>query len=315
MVLRFWQNQHNAAMKLDLDDAALFLRVAELGSLSAAARERQAPVSLVSRTLVRLEERCGARLMHRSTHGLSLTDEGDTFAAHARRLLDTRDELAAAFHHKRAGPSGWVRLSVSPVLAETLIVPSLPSLYEAHPQLQLEVLADDRISDMARDGVDIAIRTGVVLSDNLVARQIANHGRRLCASPDYLARFGTPQHPDELAAHRLITSSASPGLNRWPWSARAGRPKSAVYLAKGHTRSDNSAVLLSLALRGVGIARVNDLLSQPYIARGELVPVLDDWFDRDSIPIYAVMLPERHRLPKLRACIDHWAQWVSGPPA
>jgi DNA-binding transcriptional LysR family regulator len=253
--------------------------------------------------------------MHRSTHGLSLTDEGDTFAAHARRMLDTRDELAAAFRHKRAGPSGWVRLSVSPILAETLIVPSLPALYEAHPQLQLEILADDRISDMARDGVDIAIRTGVVLGDNLVARKIADHGRRLCASPDYLARFGMPQHPDELAAHRLITSSASPGLNRWPWSARAGRPKGAVYPAKGHTRSDNSAVLLSLALRGVGIARVNDLLSQPYIARGELVTVLDPWFDRSSIPIYAVMLPERHRLPKLRACIDHWAQWVSGPPA
>jgi DNA-binding transcriptional LysR family regulator len=315
MALRFLQKHHNAAMKLDLDDAALFLRVAELGSLSAAARERSAPVSLVSRTLVRLEERCGARLMHRSTHGLSLTDEGDTFAAHARRMLDTRDELAAAFRHKRAGPSGWVRLSVSPILAETLIVPSLPALYEAHPQLQLEILADDRISDMARDGVDIAIRTGVALGDNLVARKIADHGRRLCASPGYLARFGTPQHPDELARHRLITSSASPGLNRWPWSARAGQPKSAVYLAKGHTRSDNSAVLLSLALRGVGIARVNDLLSQPHITRGELVTVLDPWFDRSSIPIYAVMLPERHRLPKLRACIDHWAQWVSGAAA
>ncbi len=315
MALRFLQNQHNAAMKLDLDDAAMFLRVAELGSLSAAARERHAPVSLVSRTLVRLEERCGARLMHRSTHGLSLTDEGDTFAAHARRLLDTRDELAAAFRHKRAGPSGWVRLSVSPVLAETLIVPSLPSLYEAHPQLQLEVLADDRISDMARDGVDIAIRTGAVLGDNLVARPIAEHGRRLCAAPDYLARFGTPQHPDELAAHRLITSSASPGINRWPWATRAGQPKGAVFLAQGHTRTDNSAILLSLALRGVGIARLNDLLSAPHMARGELVPVLDDWFDHSRIPIYAVMLAERHRLPKLRACIDHWAQWLSQPPA
>ena len=289
--------------------------MAELGSLSAAARERHAPVSLVSRTLVRLEERCGARLMHRSTHGLSLTDEGDTFAAHARRLLDTRDELAAAFRHKRAGPSGWVRVSVSPVLAETLIVPSLPSLHKAHPQLHLEVLADDRICDMARDGVDIAIRTGVVLCDNLVARQIAEHGRRLCASPAYLARFGTPLHPDDLASHHLITSSASPGLNRWPWTAVAGQPKGAVYLANGHTRTDNSAILLSLALRGVGIARLNDVLSAPHVARGELVPVLDDWFDRSRIPIYAVMLSERHRLPKLRACIDHWAQWLSRPAA
>lgn len=299
-------------MKFDLDDAALFLRVAELGTLSAAARERNAPVSQVSRTLARLEQRCGARLMHRSTHGLSLTDEGDTFATHARRLVDARDELAAAFRHKRGGPSGWVRLSVSSVLAETLIAPSLPSLYEAFPQLQVEVLADDRMSDMAREGVDIAIRTGVSNSDNLVARQIAEHGRRLCASPAYLKRFGTPQHPDELPSHRLITNSASPAVNRWPWASREDAPAQGVYLARGHTRTDNSALMMALALQGVGIARLNDLLTLEHIARGDLVPVLDDWFDRSRVPIYAVMLPERHRLPKVRTCIDHWARWVSG---
>lgn len=299
-------------MKLDLDDAALFLRVAELGSLSAVARERDMPVSQVSRTLVRLEARCDARLMHRSTHGLSLTDEGDTFAAHARRLVDTRDELAAALRHSRSGPSGWVRLAVSPVLAETVIAPSLPSLYEAFPQLQVEVLADDRMSDMAREGVDIAIRTGSPQGDNLVARQIAEHGRQLCASPAYLARFGTPQHPDELAAHRLITSSASPGLNRWPWDPRAQQPAGAFYLAKGHTRSDNSALTMALALQGVGIARLNDLLTRAHFASGALVPVLDTWFGRSRVPIYAVMLPERHRLPKVRACTDHWARWLSG---
>ncbi|PKO29351.1 MAG: LysR family transcriptional regulator [Betaproteobacteria bacterium HGW-Betaproteobacteria-9] len=299
-------------MKLDLDDAALFLRVAELGSLSAVARERDMPVSQVSRTLVRLEARCGARLMHRSTHGLSLTDEGDTFAAHARRLVDTRDELAAALRRSRSGPSGWVRLAVSPVLAETVIAPSLPSLYEAFPQLQVEVLADDRMSDMAREGVDIAIRTGSPQGDNLVARQIAEHGRQLCASPAYLRRFGTPQHPDELAAHRLITSSASPGLNRWPWDPRARQPAGAFYLAKGHTRSDNSALTMALALQGAGIARLNDLLTRAHFASGALVPVLDTWFDRSRVPIYAVMLPERHRLPKVRACTDHWARWLSG---
>lgn len=302
-------------MKLDLDDAALFLRVAELGSLSAAARERHVAVSLVSRTLVRLEARCGARLMHRSTHGLSLTDEGDTFAAHARRLLDTRDELAAAFRHKRGGPSGWVRVSASPVLAETVIAPSLPSLYEAHPGLQIEVLADDRMSDMARDGVDVAIRTGALHNDNLVARPIADHGRWLCASPAYLDRFGTPGHPDELAHHRLITNSASPVLNRWPWSARANRPAGSAFLAQGHTRSDNSALILALALQGVGIARFNELLTRGHVARGELVPVLGGWFDDSRVPICAVMLPERHRLPKVRACTEHWARWLSQPPA
>lgn len=306
-------------MNLDLDDAALFLRVAELGSLSAAARERNAPVSQVSRTLARLEGDTGVRLMHRSTHGLSLTDEGDTFAAHARRLLDTRDELAAALRIKRGGPSGWVRLAVSPVLAEAVIAPSLPSLYAAHPGLQVDVLADDRLHDMARDGVDVAIRTGSAMGDNLVALPMAEHGRRLCASPAYLRQFGSPQHPDDLARHRLITTSASPVLNRWPWSAQAlarlGRSAGAAFQAQGHTRSDNTALTMALVLQGVGMARLNDVASSPYLARGELVPVLDDWFDRSRVPIYAVMLPERHRLPKVRACIDHWTRWMAGPAA
>ncbi|NIM40051.1 MAG: LysR family transcriptional regulator [Hydrogenophaga sp.] len=299
-------------MKLDLDDAELFLRIAELGSLSAAARERDLPVSQVSRALARLEARCGARLMHRSTHSLSLTDEGDTFAGHARRLLETRDELAASFARQRAGPSGWVRVSVSPVLAETVIAPSLPSLHERHPQLQLEVMADDRISDMARDGVDIAVRTGTAHSDQLIALPLAEHGRRLCAAPGYLARFGTPRHPDELSQHRLITHSVNAVLNRWPYAAGKGYARGAVYQARGHTRSDNSAVTMALALQGAGIARLNDLLSREHMARGALVPVLDDWFDRSRVPIVAVMLPERHRLPKLRACIDHWRDWLAG---
>ena len=299
-------------MNLDLDEAALFLRVAELGSLSAAARERNVPVSQVSRTLARLEARCGVRLMHRTTHGLSLTDEGDTFAAHARRLVDTRDELAAALHIKRGGPSGWVRLAVSPVLAEAVIAPSLPSLYDKYPQLQVEVMADDRLHDMARDGVDIAIRTGSPAGDNLVARPMAEHGRRLFASPAYLQHFGTPQHPDDLAQHRLITSSASPLLNRWPWSAKAGQPADSLYQARGHTRSDNTSLTLALVLQGVGIARLNDVVSRRHLASGELVPLLDDWFDRSRVPIYAVMLPERHRLPKIRACIEHWSAWMQG---
>jgi len=101
------QRSHNGAMQLALDDVALFMRIVELGSLSAAARERNAPVSQVTRALARLESGCGVRLLNRSTHGLSLTDEGDTFVAHGRRLLDTSQELAADLSGKLAGPSGW----------------------------------------------------------------------------------------------------------------------------------------------------------------------------------------------------------------
>ncbi|MGQ0711088.1 MAG: LysR family transcriptional regulator [Rhodoferax sp.] len=299
-------------MHIHLDDAALFARIAELGTLSAAARERNVPVSQVTRALTRLEAACGVRLVHRSTHGLSLTDEGDTFWAYARRLLDTSAELESELSGKLQGPSGWVRVSVSPVLAQYVIAPSLPGLYARHPQLHLDINADDRLSDLARDGIDVAIRSGPMVSDTVVARQIGEHGRALYASPAYLQAFGTPRTPADLAQHRLITSSASPTLNRWPLASADAGAREGHLNAAGHTRTDNTAMLLELVLQGVGIGRINDLFARPLLRQGRLVPLLQEHFASPPIPVYAVMLQERHRLPKIRACIAYWQEWLAG---
>ncbi len=303
-------------MELNLADAALFVRVAELGTLSAAARERDEPVSQTSRAISRLEKLLGVRLLHRTTHGLSLTDEGDTFLAHARRMLDTAAELEGALTGNIAGPSGIVRVAVSPVLAQMMIAPSLRSLYARYPHIQVDIAADDRAIDLARDGIDVAIRAGVEVNDTLIARKIGTHGRGLYASPEYLREFGTPKTPDDLQTHRLIANSASPSLNRWPIIAKnkqAGkklREKDIEVLqVKGHTRADNTSVVLALALEGVGIARLNQLLVEPLVLRGQLEPVLTRYAADEAVPIYAVMLQERHRLPKVRACIDHWEAW------
>jgi DNA-binding transcriptional LysR family regulator len=294
-------------MAILLDDMALFTRIVELGTLSAVARERDVPVSQVTRALARLEAACEARLLHRSTHGLSLTDEGDAVLAHGRRLLNTAAELHGELSGKVSGPSGWVRISVSPVLAQAVIAPSLPALYRRHPQLQMDIAADDRMVDMAREGIDIALRTGTTHSDTVVARQIGELKRALFASPAYVAEFGLPASPDELAAHRLIANSGNPTLNRWTMAA--GKRQHEL-LVKGHTRTDNTAVVLSLVLHGVGIARLAELVARPLVRRGELLPVLSDRVEMPAAPMYAVMLQERHRLPKVRACIDHLAEWV-----
>ncbi|MDO8774734.1 MAG: LysR family transcriptional regulator [Burkholderiaceae bacterium] len=299
-------------MQLQLDDVALFTRIAELGTLSAAARERDVPVSQVTRSLARLEMACGVRLLHRSTHGLSLTDEGDTFLAYGRRLLDTTAELSAELTGKLSGPSGWVRVSMSPLLAQMVIAPSLTGLYRQYPQLHIDIAADDRMADMAREGIDIAIRTGTPNSETLVARQIGDYSRSLYAAPAYLARCGTPQHPDELQQHHLIASSVNPVLNRWPLTAGAQSKSGSELLVPGQTRTDNSAVMLTLVQQGVGIGRLMDLLARPLVASGALVPLLQDHFASPRVPIYAVMLQERQRLPKIRACIDYWAQWLAG---
>ena len=295
-------------MQLRLDDIALFIRVAELGTLSAAARERDVPVSQVTRSLARLEAHCGARLMHRNTHGLSLTDEGDTMLAYGRRLLETAVELNGELSGKVSGPSGWVRVSVSLVVAETVIAPSLASLYERHPGLHVDLTADDRVVDLARDAIDIAIRTGDLDNDNLVARPLGHFGRTVVASPRYLERFGTPKTVAELDRHHLIAYTANPQMNRWPLS---GGGNAGVYQARGHTRSNNITLTLALVRRGAGIGRVMDLLALPLIRCGELVALLQDQIDPQEVPIHALMLQERHRLPKVRACIDFWAEWLS----
>lgn len=300
-------------MNLDLDDVAQFVRITELGSLSAVARERNVPVSQISRSLSRLEKGIGVRLLHRNTHGLSLTEAGDGFRPHARQMLDARDAMASLIAGSRRGPSGLVRVSVSAGVAISTIVPSLPSLYDAFPDVRVELLAEDRMVDMAREGVDIAVRTGSPHGDNLVAVSLGEHGRRICAAPSYLARHGIPRHPDELVRHRLITNSISPVMNHWPWAPGVEGSRKGPFLAEGHTRSDNSAAMLALTLAGVGIARLNDMYTLDHIARAELVPLLEDWFDPGHVPLLAVMLPDRQRLPKVRACVEHWRQWLSRP--
>ena len=293
---------------MDLGDIALFVRIVELGTLSAAARERNVPVSQVTRTLARLEAQAGVRLLHRSTHGLSLTDEGDSFLAHARRLVETDELLRSELSGKRAGPSGWVRVSVSGVVAQTVIAPSLPSLLDRHPLLHVDIAADDRVVDMAREGIDIAIRTGESIGETLVARRIGTLQRRLYAAPAYAQRHGLPGTADELAAHRLVGNSARPSLNQWQ-IAEGGAVRE--FAVRGHVRADTTAVVLALVQSGVGIGRIVTIAAEPLVAAGALLPVLPGLSADPPVPVHAVMLQERHRLPKVRACIDHWADWLA----
>lgn len=291
---------------LDFDDMHLFARVAELGTLSAVAREREVPVSQVSRTLARIEKACGARLIHRSTHGLAPTAEGETFLQYCRRMMGTLDELEGEFAQQSQQASGWVRVAASTVMAEYLLLPSLASLHQRHPRLCVEFQVEDRLVDMAHDGIDIAIRTGVPPTDTVVARQIGALGRRLYATPNYLQAHGTPRHPDELRRHKLITNSAVPMLNRWPFLSKG---QSSTIAAEACWRSDSTGITTKLALHGLGISRMATLVAEPLVRQGLLVPVLADFVDDQPSPVYAVTLTSRHRLPKIRACIDHWTEW------
>ena len=298
-----------AAMNdLALDDLKLFARVASLGTLSAVARERDVPVSQVSRTLSRIETSCGARLIHRSTHGLTLTAEGDIFMDYCQRLIATLDELEGEFAAKAGEVSGVVRVAASTVLAQYQLLPSLAGLNARHPRVQVALEVSDRLADMARDGIDIAIRTQTHLPDTVVARQIGSLGRALYAAPAYLAASGALMHPEDLRGHRLITNSAATHLNRWPFIVDG---KAQIFNADGFWRSNDTGYAANMVLEGLGIGRLATVAAEPLVRRGLLVPVLAEFVDLQPVPIYAVIATTRQRLPKIKACIDYWAEWFT----
>jgi DNA-binding transcriptional LysR family regulator len=309
-VLRRLQDRsayHRAMGGLAFDDLKLFVRVAALGTLSAVARERDVPVSQVSRTLSRLEKTCGARLIHRSTHGLALTAEGETFLDYCQRIAATLESLEADFASQAREASGLVRVAASTVIAQYLLLPSLVGLNARHPRLRVELDVSDRLVDMAREGIDIAIRTGAAFSDTVVARRIGTLGRALYAAPSYAARAGLPAHPGELHAHCLIANSAAPHLNRWRFVSDGQAFELAI---EGFWRTSDTGIAANMVLAGLGIGRLATLVAEPLVAQQRLVPVLAEMIDREAVPICAVTASARQRLPKIRACIDYWAAWI-----
>ncbi len=293
---------------LAFDDLKLFARVAALGSLSAAARERDVPVSQVSRALTRIEKTCGARLVHRSTHGLSLSAEGETFLEHCHRITGALDGLQADFAQQSGEARGLVRVAASTVIAQYLLLPSLNALNQRHPQLRVELEVSDRLADMAREGIDIAIRTSTDLPETQVARALGQLGRALYASPAYAARAGLPQHPDELLRHRLISNTAAPHLNRWPFVVDGTPCRRTI---DGYWRTNDTGLAANMVVQGLGIGRLATVAAAPLVQQGLLVPVLAGYVDPQPVPLYAVTASARQRLPKIRACIEFWADWIA----
>jgi DNA-binding transcriptional LysR family regulator len=293
---------------LQFDELALYTRVAELGSLSAVARERDVPVSQVSRTLTKLEKACGARLMRRSTHGLSLTEEGRTFLDYSKRAMVTLEELEGEFATRAGEPTGRVRVTASTVVAHYQLVPSLVGLGERHPHLQVELEVGDRLLDMTRDGIDIAIRASNNLPDTVVARQIGTLGRALYAAPAYAGAHALPTRVEELANHTLVSNSGVPALNEWPFTID-GEPVS--FQAEGRWRANDTNTAAAMILQGLGIGRLTTLVGDVLVRQKLLVPVLAKLVDPRPVPVYAVTAGDRHRLPKIKACLDYWTEWFA----
>lgn len=284
----------------DLAAITGFVRVMQAGSFAGAARRLGISASQLSKQISRLEQQLGTRLLRRTTRSLSLTEAGSIYSAHALRIVEELEASREAVTRLQSEPAGRLRVAALPSVCQSVIAPVLPALLLRYPGLDIELVASDRPVDLAEDGFDLAIRATRAPPPGVVARPLARIRYRLCASPDYLARAGTPASPEELSGHALL-----------------GYPRSLVTSAwRFHTSVENApplrqrvevnqvGALLQMVRRHAGIALLPLYAVSDDLADGTLVEVLPGTLRMDEHGLYAIYLPNRYGSPKLRAFVD-----------
>lgn len=284
---------------MELIDLRAFVRIAELLSISAAARKLSLPKSSVSRSLARLEADVGAALVDRSTRHVRLTDAGMLFRPHALRILADVDEAGSALDGFAGVPRGTLRVSVPFTFAVALIAPMLPSFLARYPEVRVMLDVDNRIIDMPVEPADLVIRVGVLPDSELIARHLMTTEVWTCASPAYLAKNGTPTSIDDLARHALIGGFDRPTA----WSYRSPDGKIAKFEFRPANIVSDSAVLAPMLVGGAGIGRLPDFLARASVSRGHLIRLLPD-LSGDVFDIHAVYPSHRSLTAKVRVFID-----------
>lgn len=293
------------------NDMNAFVRVVEKGSFAAAAQDLGLTPSAVSKIVTRIELRLGVQLLTRTTRRLALTAEGETYFQRCQEILEAIEAAEAEVATAGMSLRGHIRVNASSSIARYQLAHIMPDFLAQHEAITLELGAADRQVDLIAENVDVAIRTGALADSSLVARKIAEARRIICASPDYLARKGTPKVPGDLIEHNCLLVTNFAHLARWPFYTPEGINRLTV---SGDITSDSSDVLLELALDGHGIIRALEVLVARYVRQGRLVPLLLDEHVDEPTPFWAVTPPGRNRVPRVRAFIDFLVERLGSAP-
>lgn len=278
-----------------------FVRAVETGSFSAAARHLALTPSALSKLVTRLEDRLGTRLLQRTTRRLQLTPEGEAFFNRVRPILSAMDEAEAEVSAAGASPRGRLRLHCGSAFGMHQLAPAMPRFLARYPEIELDITINDQPPTLGEDNIDLAIRIGVLDESSMVARRICNLERVICAAPSYLERCGTPRTPDDLQQHNCLWITSLPALRRWPFDTDDGIR---VVHISGNVVANNAETVLQLAVAGVGITRLTDVMVGEALRRGDLVPILADWHHVEPVPLFATYPSGRHLSPKVRAMVD-----------
>lgn len=288
-----------------LDTLRLFTRIVELGSFTRAAGALDIPRATATHAIKEMEASLGARLLERTTRQVRPTADGQAFYERCRRILTELEDAEAALSTSTANPRGTLRLDLHGVHAREIILPRIAQFRQRYPQVELVISTGDRLVDLVREGIDCVVRAGQPRDSSLVVKRLALMPEVICASPDYLARFGTPRRPDELVAHQAVGFFSASHDVRYPLTLTVGGAV-AEYKLDSEVSVNDAENYTVCALSGCGMIQVPRFRVQPYLDSGRLVQVLADWPCPD-LPVSVLYPYHRQLSPRVRVFVD----WVS----
>ena len=288
-----------------------FVRVAETQSFSEGARRLGKSKSLISRQIAALEGELGVRLFQRTTRSITLTEAGRGFFERSVRILADVEEATLSVSRLQAAPRGCLRINAPMSFGFLHLAPALPEFLRRYPEIQVDMVMNDRVVDLIDEGFDVAVRIGRLTESSLIARRLAPVRIVVCASPAYLDRHGTPRTPDDLAQHQCLINSTIVPSNEWRFIRPGGKPWPLT--VDGPLRANNGDALKAAVLAGLGLTMLPSFIVGEALRLGQLVAVLADFIPQD-VALNAVYPHSRLLSPKVRAFVDFMAHHFGPDP-
>lgn len=283
---------------MNVCDVRLFLTVTESSSMTQAARRLGITPMAASRRLAALEQEIGKRLIQRTTRSISLTQEGAEFIPYARAITEAEESAKALFLPEAKGAAGLLRITAPSGLGRRNIIPLIPGLLDANPEMRIDLQLSEKVVDIVGRGIDVAVRVAPLRDSSLIARKIADNPRILCASPQYLARRSLPRTVDDLALHDCLRLSS---VLQWSFE-KAGQIFSVA--VDGRFSSSNVEGIRELCIQGLGLAQLSRWDVRQEISRGLLKEVVLEDVNAQPLSIWAVLPTVRYLPGRVTVFID-----------
>ncbi len=294
-----------------LDAIRMFLRVVDSGSFSVVAREAGIGQPAVSKQIAALEARLGAQLLRRTSRSVSVTEAGQDFYESALRLVDDLETAVSRVGRGQTAPSGLVRVAVAPVFGRVHVLPRLGEFFARFPDIVVETVVTERTVDLVQEGVDVAIHNGPLGDSTALTRKIAATPIVTVATSEHLKRHGEPRNPSDLDGRECITFVSGGAARPWRYRGKFGE---IVHHPKGHLRTNDAEQIRTAVLAGLGLAHTPGWLFTREIASGEVRRILRK-YERDALPISAVLPGGRRLATKVRVFVDFLAEVFAAEPS